>query len=112
MPKFVLVLQGLIELVSVVGFLSGFFLDIFWLIIAGGILMVIDDVIEIAMGVLNPIFPVILAIVLALIITPWYVGVFWASAAFKVLGVPRAFKKIFVPDEMLAQIQGIQEDPP
>jgi len=63
----------------------------------GGILVILDDVVQIFLGILNPLFPVVLAVVLAVIFTPWYVGVFWASAGFHVLGIPTAFMKIFTP---------------
>ena len=91
------VVQGLFELAGLFGFLTGFFLDVGWLVIAGGCLIVLDDLIEIGMGVLKPLFPVLLAIVLAVLLTPWYLGVFWASAAFKVLNVPASLMKVFTP---------------
>jgi len=31
-----------------------------------------------------------------------YVGVFWASAGLKVLGIPTALKKVFRPSDLLA----------
>lgn len=91
------VLQGLYELVGLGAFLGGYFFDIRWLLIVGGCLIVLDDVIEIGMGILHPLVPVILSAVLAVVMSPWYVGIFWASAAFKVLGVPASLRKIFFP---------------
>lgn len=99
---FVLVVQGLFELLGLGGFLAGFFLDIAWLMVTGGILVVLDDVIEIAMGILNPLLPILLAVVLAVILTPWYVGIFWASSAFKVLNIPTSFRKVFTPGMVVA----------
>ena len=101
MPIAIIIIQGLFELLGLGGFLSGYFADIWWLMVLGGCLVVIDDVIEIAMGVLNPIFPILLAIALAIFISPWYVGIFWASAAFKVLGIPTSIKKVFTPQRIL-----------
>lgn len=60
-------------------------------------MVVLDDVIEIAMGVLNPLFPVGFAVILAFAISPWYMGIFWASVVFKVLGIPQALIKVFMP---------------
>ena len=103
MPIAIVFIQGLFELVGLGGFLAGYFADIWWFMVLGGCLVVLDDVIEIAMGVLNPIFPVLLAIALAIVISPWYVGVFWASAAFKVLGIPTSIRKVFTPRRVVTQ---------
>src|SRR3989304_3685031 len=97
----IIILQGLFELIGLSCFLIGYFADLKLLMIIGGILVVLDDLIEILMGILNPLFPIILAIILAIIFTPWYVGVFWASAAFKVLGIPTSFIKIFAPQKIM-----------
>ena len=103
MPTAVCVIQGLVELLGLSAFLAGFFLNIGSLMILGGGLVVLDDIVEMVLGVLNPLFPVVLAGVLAVVFTPWYVGVFWASAAFKVLGVPTAFVKIFSPGRFVGR---------
>jgi len=103
MPIAIVFIQGLFELVGLGGFLVGYFSDIWWLMMVGGCLVVLDDVIEIGMGILNPLFPVLLAIVLAFFLTPWYVGVFWASAAFKVLGTPISLRKVFTPRRFAMQ---------
>jgi len=97
MPIATIFIQGIFELVGLGGFLFGYFADIWWLLVLGGCLVVLDDVIEIGMGILNPLFPVLLAIVLAIFFTPWYVGVLWASAAFKVLNIPTSLRKVITP---------------
>jgi len=104
MPIAIIFIQGLFELLGLGGFIAGYFADIWWLMILGGSLVILDDVIEIAMGILNPIFPVLLAIALAIVISPWYVGIFWASAAFKVLGIPTSVRKVFMPSRVISQI--------
>jgi hypothetical protein len=104
-PVLVLVFQGLFELTGLFAFLMGYFAGITSLMLFGGILVVLDDVIEIFMGILNPLFPVLLAIVLAIVFTPWYVGVFWASTAFKVLGIPGSFRKIFAPYKLIEEVE-------
>jgi len=101
MPIVIIIFQGLFEIIGLCTFLFGYFGELKWLMIIGGILVVLDDVIEIFMGILNPLFPVIFAIALAIILTPWYVGVFWASASFKVLGIPTSFIKIFAPQKIM-----------
>ena len=97
----IIILQGLFEIIGLGSFFIGFFIELRLLMIIGGILVVLDDVIEISIGILNPLFPVILAVVLAIIFTPWYVGVFWASATFKVLGIPSSIIKIFAPHKIM-----------
>jgi hypothetical protein len=103
MPLAIVFIQGLFELVGLGGFITGYFAGIWWLLMLGGCLVVLDDVIEISIGVLNPIFPVLLAIALAIVISPWYVGIFWASAAFKVLNIPIIIRKVFTPHLVVAK---------
>lgn len=97
MPVVVVFVQGLFEIVGIGSFLSGFFAHIYWLMVLGGCLVVIDDITQVAMGILNPLFPSLLALILAVIISPLYVGVFWASASFKILGIPTSLRKLFTP---------------
>lgn len=104
MKKMIIVFQGLFELVGLSAFLLGYFIGIEWLIILGGIMVVLDDVIEIFMGILNPIFPIILAIILAIIFSPWYIGIFWASSVFKIIGIPTYLIKIFTPQKIINKI--------
>ena len=103
MPIVVVVIQGLFELLGLAGFLAGYFAHIWWLMILGGCFALLDDVIEIGMGVLNPVFPLLLAIALAFVITPWYVGIFWASVVFKIIGIPISVRKICAPRRVLSQ---------
>lgn len=99
MAAVVVFMQGIFELVGLGSFLIGYFGDIWWLMMLGGCLVMLDDTIDMATGVLKPLFPVALAILLAIVLTPWYVGVFWASAAFKVLGIPASLKMVFAPKQ-------------
>lgn len=101
MQTAIIFLQGIFEIVGLGSFLYGYFMGISWFLVIGGCLVVLDDCIELALGVLKPTFPVLLAIVLALIMKPWYVGIFWASSAFKVLGIPAIIMKIVAPKELL-----------
>lgn len=103
MPIAIIFFQGIYEIFGLVSFLMGYFMEIRWLMTIGGCVVVIDDILEIKMGILKPIFPILLATFLALFFTPWYVGVFWASAAFKVLGIPSSLIKIISPKRILAK---------
>lgn len=75
-------------LFSIMLFLTGFFQNILWLAILGGCLIIIYDILDILAGLLNPTFPIIFAVFLAIIIKPWYMGVFWASAVWHIIGLP------------------------
>ena len=93
----ILFVQGFFELIGLGFFLSGYFMGISWLLLIGGCLIVLDDIVEIKIGVLSPVFPAILAAILAFVFTPWYVGVFWASGVFKVFNIPSSIRKMFYP---------------
>ena len=93
---FIVFIQGVFELLGLTGFLVGYFTDIGWLMVLGGIFIVVD-VVEVFQGILHPLYPVLLSVVLAFVFTPWYVGVFCASAGYKVLGLENALRKTFTP---------------
>jgi hypothetical protein len=101
MNRAIILIQGLFEIIGIGFFLFGFFGDILWLIIVGGIAIVLEDIIEISTGILNPLIPIILSVILAIILKPWYIGIFWASAVFKILNIPTATMKIFMPNKFL-----------
>jgi hypothetical protein len=83
-----LMLLGVIEILGAGSFVAGFAFGIQWLMLLGGLIVVADDIREIAGGMLEPEMPVVLAVGLALLFQPWYVGVFWASAIFKLFNIP------------------------
>lgn len=97
MSATVIVLQGLFELIGLAGFLSGYFLDMQRLMIAGGFLIIFDDIMQVSMGMLRPLYPVLLAVVLAIAFSEWYVGVLWAAAAFRIPGIPISLMRIYRP---------------
>ncbi len=78
----------LLHILAAAVFFGGFFLDVSWLAVVGGIVMTVEDLCEIWKGELKPCFPVALAFLLAWLIEPWYMGVFWASAVFHVWNIP------------------------
>lgn len=86
---------GLFEL-SFVLFFIGFFTHTYWLIVLGGVMAVLKDIMSIFTGILNPGFPVLLAVILAFWVDPWYMGIFWSSAIFAILDIPIAIKKIIM----------------
>jgi hypothetical protein len=97
----IIIFQGLFELFGALGFIYGYFFNVQWLMVIGGIAVVVDDIIEMILGILNPLFPAILAVILAIVFSPWYVGVFWSSTAFKILGIPSSLLKVFKPKSIL-----------
>lgn len=101
-------LFGIFELGSLGAFLIGYFANLPMAMIVGGCLVVLNDILSIALGVLNPLFPLILAAILAYIMDPWYVGVFWASAAFAVLNIPQNLLRVVSPRSM-APVRNLRE---
>lgn len=93
----------------VAAFFAGFFLDIRWLAIGGGIGMVIEDVLEIYDGELKPYFPILLALILAWFIDPWYMGVFWASSAFHILNIPGDLMVFFASNKKMEEAKRMKE---
>lgn len=94
MENKVIRIQGSLELAGPVLFLLGAFIGNWLLIITGGVVMLLLDFIEISMGVLNPLFPIIFAIALGITIEPWWYGVFWSLGIFHILNIFTAIKKI------------------
>lgn len=91
----IIVFKCLFMLVSIIIFLIGFFQNMLWLAILGGCLIVIYDILDILVGFLNPLFPIIFAIILASLIKPWYLGVFWASAIWHIISSPWYLRGLF-----------------
>ena len=89
--------RGILELTGLALFFYGFFAEARLALVFGGLLLVFDDLMAVVAGVLKPLFPVALAVVLAFVLTPWWVGVFWASAVFKVLDIPLALHCVLNP---------------
>jgi membrane-bound ClpP family serine protease len=104
MKKGIIILQGLSTLIGIIGFFYGYFIGIKWLMMLGGIILIIEDILSVASGGLNPIFPIMFAIVLSFLFTPWYVGVFWSIAVFAVFDIPTAIYKIFNAGKMVEEI--------
>lgn len=88
-----------LELLSLLLFIFAFFSSISWLAILTGLFLIIDDILGMLNGQLNPLFPIAFAILLAFIIHPWYMGVFWSVAAFKLLNVPKDISVILRPEK-------------
>jgi len=105
-------LYALLELLSLTAFLVGFFGNISWLSILGGTFLLFDDVMSMLSGVLNPLFPFVLSVLLAISIDPWYMGVFWSAAAFKILNIPTNISVILRPERYpsLGEVEDLQKD--
>jgi hypothetical protein len=104
MAIFISIAQGLLDLLGIGGFLVGFFTNIWWIMIAGGLVMVLDDIYQMLVGILNPLFPIAFAIVLAILIDPWYVGIFWSLACLKFLDIPGALAKLVAPHKAAERV--------
>lgn len=90
---------AVLEILAIAGFIFGFFYDIFILTVIAGILLIIDDILEVLSGRLNPLFPIIFAVILGYFIKPWYFGVIWSVVAFKVLNIPKDIQVILNPEK-------------
>jgi endogenous inhibitor of DNA gyrase (YacG/DUF329 family) len=96
--------------VGIVGlFLFGFFLNIKSLVIIGGCLVILDDVVAIKSGILKPLFPIVSAIILALIIKPFYLGIFWSSAIWHIISIPHYVSMAINPNRILAEGYAVRE---
>lgn len=73
-------------------FLTGVALGSPWIAILGGILLVSHDIVGVYAGPLKPTALVASAVVLALFVRPFYMGIFWASAFWHAIGVPEHIK--------------------
>lgn len=89
------------NVVSLIAFVVGYFAHIHWLLILGGTLLVLDDIMEMITGMLNPLFPIIAAIIVAILFQPWYIGVFWSIVPFKIVSLPRSIKALISTDSLL-----------
>lgn len=86
--KRIIIFKCVFMLFSIILFLIGFFKNIVWLSILGGFLIVVYDILDMSAGFLKPLFPIVFAIMLASVVKPWYMGVFWASAVWHIIGFP------------------------
>ena len=93
--KRIVIFKCLYMILSIVAFLIGFFQHIFWLAIVGGCLIVLYDILDMLAGLLNPAFPIVFAVILAVIIKPWYIGIFWASAIWHIISLPWYMRDLF-----------------
>lgn len=98
-------LQGLIELLGIGLFLVGFFTDTSLVMMAGGLIMAADDAMSMLSGALNPFFPALLAVVFAVLFTPWWLGVFWSLAVFKLWDVRASVEKLLAPGSVRARLE-------
>jgi hypothetical protein len=96
--------MGLKELCALAFFFVGYFTSVHWLMLIGGIILVLDDIYEMYIGILNPLFPIVFAVFLSVLLDPWYVGVLWASAGFKILNVPVDLRRIFSPRTVALEV--------
>lgn len=94
MENKVIRIQGVLELSGPILFFAGILAEETSLIIAGGILMFILDILTTFLGVLNPFVIIIFGVFLGFIIDPWWYGVFWVFCIFFIINIPNAIRKI------------------
>lgn len=82
------------ELFALLAFIAGYFTDLYLLMLIGGILLVIQDIFSMVQGILNPIFPIILAIVLAMVFTPLVCRGVLVCRCLHDIEYPNGYKKI------------------
>lgn len=90
-------LYSVLEILAIIGFILGFFYDVYLLATIAGLLLVIDDILEILSGRLNPFFSIVFALILGFIIEPWYLGVIWSVVVFRILNIPKDIQVIVNP---------------
>jgi len=93
---------GLVNLLALASFLVGFFTNTKPATIGGGTIVVLADLIAMWGGFLNPFLPTVLAIIGAIVIRPWYIGVFWASAIFAMLSIPHYLNLLLRPAHVIS----------
>lgn len=103
----VLRLQGVFELTAVILFFSGYFGGVFWLMILGGLMLVADNLMTVGLGLTNPLLPLGLSALLALVMQPWYAGIFFGCSAFTLLGIPNSARKLWDPERVLADAERV-----
>lgn len=82
------------ELFALFAFIIGYFTNFYPLMIVGGVLLIIQDIFSMAQGILKPLGPIMLAIILGFVFTPWYVGVIWSVAVFMLLDIPTDLRRL------------------
>lgn len=104
----VLRLQGAFELTAVILFFVGYLGGPDWLLILGGVMLIVDNLTTIALGLTTPLLPVGLAALLALIVQPWYAGIFLGCAVFTLLGLPNSIRKLWDPEQVLVAAEKVE----
>lgn len=89
--------SSILSLLALSSFIYGFFAEQRAFAISGGVVLILLDVVAIWVGVLKPLFPLLFAIVLALLVKPWYYGVFWSCAVFQILNIPAYIAMLVKP---------------
>lgn len=105
MPKIILALQIVLNLSGVGCFLFGWYWGHFEIMVAGGVIMVLDDIFTVYSGALNIGGPLIAWAIAAYFISPWWYSLFWSSLVFGIMGVPGSIIKIFTFKQRVVQME-------
>lgn len=94
--KSILKISGLTQLMGPSLFIIGILAHNWPLMLVGGLIMVVCDLSVVTSGTEPSVLLCIMvfAIIFALIIHPWYYGVFWSLFVFQVLNIPGAIKSL------------------
>jgi hypothetical protein len=99
--KAIIFFQGFIQLAGVISFFIGVFFDNSTLTLIGGLVVTVVYLLEMAYAPSNPILPIFLSIILAGVLDPWYLGVFWALALLSSINTFHNVRKMLNPSFFL-----------
>lgn len=91
-------LGNLIELVGVLTFFGGLIGHSRGVWVAGAICLIIHVGLDLLSGALNPMFTILLVVVLAVFVHPLLRAIGWSLAPFAVLNIPIAMQMILKPE--------------
>ena len=109
MAKFIIAFQIILNLSGVGFFMYGWYFNNLVILIIGGTILILDDVLTVYSGAMNIIGPTIAWIIVAIFISPWWYSLFWSSLIFNILGVPGSIIKIFTFKQRVQRLEEAQK---
>ena len=105
MGKYIIGFQIILNISGVGLFLSGWYFGNPTIMIAGGVIMVVDDIMTVFSGAMNIMGPAIAWAVAAFFLSPWWYSLFWSALVFNVMNVPGSIIKIFTFKRVVQQAE-------
>ena len=105
MEKYIIGFQILMNLSGVGLFLYGWFFGNFTVMVVGGVIMIVDDIMTVFSGAMNIVGPAIAWAVASFFISPLWYSLFWATLVFNIMNVPGSIKKIFTFKQYIQQLE-------